>query len=315
MNAVVIVNGKLEIVERPTPAPGPHDVVVNVHAAGINAADILQRKGFYPAPAGSPVDIPGLELAGVVSAVGEDVHQPLLGRRVCAIVGGGAQATQCVVPAEHLIFVPDGVSWEQAGGFAEAFATAHDALVTQGRLTSGERVLISGANGGVGCAAIQIARAMGAHVTAVTRTIEHHEQLRTLGADCTVTTSDVEAIDRVDLVLELVGAANLVHAMKVLAPRARVVVIGVGGGSRVEIDLLAVMALRATLTGSTLRARSREEKAAVVASVNEYLVPRWTDNEVRVPIARAFDLVDADAAYEYFSRSGKFGKVVLQVSQ
>ena len=170
MRCVVIHEGTLVLEERATPNPGPLDVVVAVRGAGINAADLMQRDGHYPAPEGSPADVPGMELAGVVSAVGERVHEPLLGRRVCAIVGGGAQATHCLVPSEHLLFVPDHVSWDQAGGFPEAFTTAHDALVTQAHLAAGERVLISGATGGVGVAAVQIAHALGAHVIAVTRT-------------------------------------------------------------------------------------------------------------------------------------------------
>ena len=295
--------------------PGPHDVVVSVHAAGINAADLLQRQGFYPAPPGWPEDIPGLEFAGVVSVVGDEVHEPLLGRRVCAIAGGGAQATHCVVPVEHLIFLPDDASWSEAGGFAEAFATAHDALATQASLASDERVLISGASGGVGVAAVQIARARGAHVTAVTRTSEHHDELRALGANDTITIDQVGDIDPVDVVLELVGAAHLSRALGVLAPRARIVVIGVGGGSRVEIDLRIIMGRRATLTGSTLRARSRDEKAMVIQRVNESLVPLWTTGDLRVPVARTFDLTDAADAYEYFSHPGKFGKVVLLIEQ
>lgn len=311
MQAVVINEGHLEIIERADPVPGPGDVVVAVRAAGINAADLLQRQGHYPAPDGWPADIPGLEVAGIVCAIGPQVHEALLGRRVCAVVGGGGQASQCAVPAEHLIRVPDHVEWPEAGGFAETFTTAYDALVTQGRLRAGERVLISGASGGVGCAAVQIAHAWGAEVVAVTRTSEHHAALVALGADHTITLDQVSTIRPVDLVLELVGAAHLSAAMGVLAPRARVVVIGVGGGSRVEIDLRVVMGRRITLTGSTLRARSREEKADVVARVNEELVPRWTSGDLHVPIARTFALDDAGAAYEYFAHPGKFGKVVL----
>jgi NADPH:quinone reductase-like Zn-dependent oxidoreductase len=315
MQAVVITKGNLELQERPNPAPGPHDVIVSVRAAGINAADTMQRLGLYPAPAGWPEDIPGMEMAGVVSELGSEVAEPLLGRRVCAIVGGGAQATLCRVPAEHLIFLPDLVSWDEAGGFAETFTTAHDALVTQGQLEAGQRVLISGANGGVGTAAVQIAHALGAHVISVTRTNELHEQLRSLGADETITTDEVASIDRVHLILELVGAANLTEAQRKLAPRGRIVVIGVGGGARVEIDLLAIMTQRSTLTGSTLRSRSREEKALVAARVNESLVPWWTDGALRVPLARSFALHDATNAYEFFGHSGKFGKVVLSVEQ
>lgn len=316
MQAVVIREGHLEIVERDNPEPGPHDVVVAVHAAGVNAADLLQRRGVYPAPAGWPADIPGLEMAGVVSAVGDNLHEALLGRRVCAIVGGGAQATHCAVPAEHLITVPDHTSWNEAGAFAEAFVTAHDALVSQARLREGERVLISGATGGVGTAAVQIARSLGAVVTAVTRNDDYHERLRNLGADYTITLEEVAHIDPVDVVLELVGAAHLTVAQNVLAPSARVVVIGVaGGGSRMEIDLRLIMATRATLTGSTLRSRSRAEKAAVIARVDEMLVPLWVGHELQVPLAQSFELADAASAYEYFARPGKFGKVVLRVEE
>jgi NADPH:quinone reductase-like Zn-dependent oxidoreductase len=311
MRAAIIIGTELDVVERPTPNPGPKDVVVAVRAAGINAADLLQRQGFYPAPAGWPADIPGIEMAGVVSDVGSEVHLPLLGRRVCAIVGGGGHATHCVVPSEHLIYVPDNVSWPEAGGFAETFTTAHDALVTQGRLQADERVLISGANGGVGTAAIQIAHAIGSHVIAVTRTSEHHEQLRSLGADETVTLDEVTSLAPVNVVLELVGAAHLSRAQEVLAPRARIVVIGVGGGNTVSLDLLRVMSLRASLTGSTLRARSREEKTEVIQRVNEWLVPRWADGELQVPLAKTFDLDDINDGYEYFSSPGKLGKVVV----
>jgi NADPH:quinone reductase-like Zn-dependent oxidoreductase len=255
-----------------------------------------------------------MEMAGVVSAVGDRVHEPLLGRRVCAIVGGGAQATHCLVPSEHLLFVPDHVSWDQAGGFPEAFTTAHDALVTQGQLRAGERVLISGATGGVGVAAVQIAHALGAHVIAVTRTSEHHERLRECGADETVTLDQVSDLERVDVVLELVGAANLTNAQRILNPFARVVVIGVsGGGSKAEIDLRYFMGSRSSLTGSTLRSRTRKEKGEVADRVNQTLVPRWRTGEVHVPVARTFTLDEVDDAYAYFAQSGKFGKVVLRV--
>jgi NADPH:quinone reductase-like Zn-dependent oxidoreductase len=315
MQAVVIKEGKLQIVERDAPVPGPDEVVVAVRAAGINAADLLQLQGNYPAPPGWPVDIPGLEMAGIVSAVGRDVHEALLGRRVCAVVGGGAQATHCLVPAEHLTFVPEQVGWSEAGGFAEAFTTAHDGLVTQAGLREGERVLVSGASGGVGTAAVQIANRLGAHITAVTRSDVHHEALRALGADETITLGEVAGVGHVDVVLELVGAAHLALAQKVLAPFARVVIIGVGGGSRMDLDLLNLMATRATLTGSTLRSRSRQEKAEVIARVNEELVPLWASDQLRVPLAQSFELADAAAAYEHFARPGKFGKIVLLVEQ
>ncbi len=316
MRCVVIMNGKLGIVERETPDPGPLDVVVAVRAAGVNNADLMQRDGLYPAPEGSPIDVPGMEMAGVVSAVGERVHEPLLGRRVCAIVGGGAQASHCLVPSEHLLFVPDHVRWDEAGGFPEAFTTAHDALVTQGQLRPGERVLISGAAGGVGVAAVQIAHALGAYVIAVTRTSEHFNALIACGADETVTIDQVSDIGRVDVILELVGATHLALAQYLLKPFARIVVIGVGGsGSKVELDMLAFMTTRSTLTGSTLRSRSREEKSEVADRVNHTLIPRWRTRELTVPIAETFSLEEVSEAYEFFRRPGKFGKVILRVEE
>jgi len=311
----VIREQSLGVEERDTPTPGPFDVVVATHSAGINAADLMQRDGFYPAPPGWPADIPGMELAGVVSEVGDRVVEPLLGRRVCAIVGGGAQASHCVVPSEHLLFLPDHVDFERAGGFPEAFSTAYDALVSQGQLASGQRVLISGATGGVGVAAVQIAHALGAEVIAVTRTTEHHDRLLAIGATSTITLNEVGSCKDVDVVLELLGAAHLSVAQYALSPFARVVIIGVGAGSRLEIDLLNVMRLRATVTGSTLRSRSRKEKAEVARLVGDALVPRWTQGEIGVPLAGVFSLYDAPAAYEFFAQPGKFGKVVLRIGE
>jgi NADPH2:quinone reductase len=316
MRAVEIHEGTLRIADLDLAAPGPNDVVVAVQAAGINGADLLQLQGFYPAPSGWPAKIPGLEMAGIVSGAGDQVHEALLGRRVCGIVGGGAQATYCVIPAEHLISIPEHVSWNEAGGFAEAFITAHDALVTQGHLHDGMRVLISGASGGVGSAAVQIAHVLGAHVTAVTRSTEHHDALKSLGADVTIVLDEVADIEPVDLVLELVGARHLTLAMNVLAPFARVVTIGVSsGGAHLDIDLHMIMSKRATVTGSTLRSRSRDEKAEVIKRVSETLLPRWNSGDVKVPLARSFALEDAPAAYEYFAQPGKFGKVILRVDQ
>ncbi len=312
MIAVVVDDGRLRLVERPTPVPGPDDVVVEVASAGVNAADLLQRSGHYPAPSGSPADVPGLELAGVVTSIGERLDPGLVGRRVCAIVGGGAQASHCVVPAEHLIAVPDDVDLVAAGGFAEAFLTAHDALVSQAALVAKDRVLISGAAGGVGTAAVQIAAQRGAHVVAVTRSSTFHEELRRLGAAETVTLDEVASIEPVDVVLELVGASHLSLAQRVLAPRARVVVIGVGGGSHVDLDLLAVMSRRATLTGSTLRSRTRAEKAAVSERARHDLYDDWSSGALRVVLAAAFPLAAVADAYDYFAQPGKFGKIVLQ---
>ena len=309
--AVTITNGDLVLATRDTISPSAGQAVVAVSAAGLNAADLLQRRGFYPAPAGWPSDIPGLECAGTVVRVGEGVDTSLVGQRVAAIVGGGGQASECVVPAAHLLRLPDSVEWVSAGGFAEAFTTAYDALVRQANLRAGERVAISGAAGGVGVAAVQLASALGAHVVAVTRDDTHHDALRELGANECVTIDTVSQCAPVNVILELVGAAHLSLAQRILAPHARVVVIGVGGGGRVEIDLLAIMATRATLTGSTLRARASEEKADIAAAMQREVVPLLANGTLRIPIAGTFALEDAEAAYESFAQPGKFGKIVL----
>jgi NADPH:quinone reductase-like Zn-dependent oxidoreductase len=246
--------------------------------------------------------------------LGEGVTTSAIGDRVCSVVGGGGQATHCVVPAEHLITLPTHVSWEAAGGFAEAFTTAYDALITQASLQAKERVLISGAAGGVGLAGVQIARASGAYVIAVTRDDAHHAALQLLGADETITLEQVNGLAPVDVVLELIGAAHLSLAQRVLAPRARVVVIGVGSGSRVELDLLAFMTTRATLTGSTLRARSREEKAIVAQRIRTDLLPLWEQEKIEVRVAHVFALEDANDAYEAFAAPGKLGKIILRVA-
>jgi NADPH:quinone reductase-like Zn-dependent oxidoreductase len=312
MHALVIHQESLHLEERPDPVPAEDEVLIASDVAGINAADLLQRRGFYPAPPGWPVDVPGMELSGQVFSVGANVDPDLVGRRVCAIVGGGAQATRCIVPVAHLIDVPENVAMDQAGGFPEAFITAYDALVLQGRLRSTERLLISGASGGVGSAAVQIGHLLGAHVTAVTRTPAHHQRLIDLGADEVISLQEVSTMAPVNLVLELVGAAHLSLAQNRLAPFARIVVIGVaGGGSKAEINLLNFMGTRSTLTGSTLRSRTNQEKAEVIRHVAEALTGPWGHGELRVPIAATFPLANADDAYASFAQLGKFGKVLL----
>ena len=315
MRAVVIDQGELHVIERSDPAPPAGWALVDVAAAGLNAADLLQRRGHYPAPAGWPADVPGMEFSGTVLAVGSASDEAYVGRRVCGIVGGGAQATRLVAPVAHLITLPDEVSLLDAGAFAEAFLTAHDALVTQARLSVGERLLVSGASGGVGNAAVQIARLRGAHVTAVTRHDAHAAALTALGAHEVISLDEVAGIDPVDVVLELVGAAHLGLAQRRLAPVARVVVIGVsGGGASVELNLLNVMSARASITGATLRARSEEEKARVTDAAARELLAPLAAGALKVPLAATFALDEVRAAYDYFAQPGKFGKVALTMA-
>jgi NADPH:quinone reductase len=311
MHAVTIVDSDLEWRRHEDPAPGFGELLVAVEAAGINAADLLQRLGRYPAPPGYPQDIPGMELAGVVVGVGEGTHRYAEGDRVFAIVGGGAQAELCRVPEGSALPVPEGVSWEEAGGFPEAFYTAHDALFTQAGLLAGERVLVSGAAGGVGTAAVQLARAAGAHVVASVRNPDQHRAVADLGAAEVIVPDDVPNAGPYDVSLELVGAPGVAATLPALATGARIVVIGVGAGAALELNLLSLMGARATLRGSMLRARSLAEKAAVAQTVEDRVLPLLAAGTVRVPVADRFPLSAARAGYERFASGGKLGKIVL----
>lgn len=311
MHAVTIVDGDLRWSEHPDPVPGAGEVVVSVTAAGINGADLLQRRGFYPAPPGSPADIPGLEFSGTVRALGAGCTRFAVGDEVMAICGGGGQAEQVVVPESGLLAVPEGIDLVHAGGFPEVFSTAQDALFTQAHLSAGDRVLVSGAAGGVGTAAVQLARAAGAQVVATVRNPDLHGEVRALGADEVLLPDDIAARAPYDVSLELVGAPGVTAVLPHLATGARVVVIGVGGGARAEVDLLALMGARATIGGSTLRARTIDEKASVAHAVQDFAVRLLAERAVRVPVADTFPMSEATAGYERFAAGGKLGKIVL----
>jgi NADPH2:quinone reductase len=311
VHAVVIDDGRLLWLERPDPQVGDHDLLVAVRAAGVNGADLAQRRGQYPAPPGWPADIPGLEMAGEVQSVGQRVTRFALGDRVMALVGGGAQATLATVDEAHALAVPAGLPWAEAGGFMEVFATAFDALFCQAGLTLGERLLVTGAAGGVGSAAVQLAARAGAHVVAVVRDRTRHEAVAVLGAAEVIEPAQVAACGPYDVVLELVGAASLPAALEGLATTGRVVVIGVGSGAVLEVDLRHLMSRRARLFASTLRGRGRAEKAALVAVLGARTLPLLANGRLRVPVSATFSLREAEAAYESFAVAGRLGKVVL----
>jgi putative PIG3 family NAD(P)H quinone oxidoreductase len=310
MRAATIVDGEVLVQDHPEPAPGSGEVLVRVRAAGINGADMLQRAGGYPAPPGSPPDIPGLELAGEVAARGAGAERFSDGDRVMAIVGGGGQAELALVHERQLMPVPDGLGWAEAGGFSEVFTTAHDALFTQAGLGAGERLLVHGAAGGVGTAAIQLAVAAGASVVATVRNPEVRDGVAALGAKVVEPEAFVEHAP-FDVVLELVGAPNLGDNLNALVTGGRIVVIGVGGGFKAELNLLALMGKRARIHGSTLRARPLEEKARTARLVERHVLPLLEAGTVRVPVAETFPLDEVADAYERFAAGGKLGKIVL----
>jgi NADPH2:quinone reductase len=291
MRAAVITGGRIEIGNRPDPAAGEDEVLIRVRAAGVNGADLAQRAGRYPPPPGV-TDVPGLECAGEL----ED------GSRVMALLAGGGQAELAVAHRTHVMPVPDGVGWEQAGGFVEAFATAHDALFSQARLREGERLLVNGAAGGVGVAAVQLGVTTGARVTASAR--HHHDELRGLGAD-----DDAEG--EYDVILELVGGGNLAADLERLAPKGRMVVIGTGAGARAEIDFSLLMRKRGSIHASTLRSRSVADKAEVIRRLAADALPLLAAGRIIVPVEEVFSLERAQDAYERFAGGGKFGKIVI----
>jgi NADPH:quinone reductase-like Zn-dependent oxidoreductase len=311
MQAVTIVDGDLRWTTHPDPVAGDDELVIAVRAAGLNAADLMQRQGFYPAPPGVPPDIPGLEVAGEVVSVGARTSRFGVGDRVMAVVGGGAQAEMVAIDEHSALAVPDDLSWSEAGGFPEAFSTAYDALFTQCGLALGDRVLVTAAAGGVGTAGVQLAVAAGAHVVASVRSPQLRAAVAALGADA-VDPDEALSLGPFDVVLELVGASSLPGALDALATGGRIVVIGVsGGGARADLDLLTLMHRRARISASTLRARSRHDKAVVAAAVEAHVLPQLFSGRVRVPVEATFPMEQAADAYERFSAGGKFGKIVL----
>ena len=312
MRAVTIVDSQIEIREHPDPEPAKDELLVRVRAAGLNKADTMQVLGFYPAPPGSPPDIPGMELAGEVVATGDGVFDFEAGDRVMAIVGGGAQAELAVVHERMAMRVPETVPYPEAGGFPEVFLTAHDALFRQGGVTVGDRVLVHGAAGGVGTAAVQLAVAAGAHVTATVRNERLWDDVARLGAAEVCEPDDFADRGPFDVILELVGAANMAGNLAALNFSGRIVVIGVaGGGANSDLDLLGLMHKRGMITGSTLRSRPLEEKASVTRRAEAHAAPLLANGTVRVLVEQTYPLSDAAAAYEHFNRGGKLGKVVL----
>jgi len=311
VHAVTIADGELRFDGRPDPVPPDTGLVVAVRAAGVNAADLLQQRGLYPVPPGWPADVPGMELAGEVVATGSAVRRFAVGDRVMAVVGGGAQAELAVVDEASAMAVPPGMPWAEAGGFPEVFSTAYDALCTQCGMAVGDRVLVTGAAGGVGTAAVQLAAAAGARAVASVRHPELRPAVAALGAVAAVAPEEAADHGPFDVALELVGAASLPGVVASMALGGRISVIGVGAGARVELDLLTVMGKRLRLSGSTLRARSAVDKAVVAAAVEAHVVPLLAAGTVRVPVAATFPLEHAADAYARFAAGAKLGKVVL----
>jgi NADPH:quinone reductase-like Zn-dependent oxidoreductase len=271
---------------------------------------MMQRRGHYPAPPGAPQDIPGLELAGEVVDRGPGAQRFEVGDRVMSIVAGGGQAQLAVVHERILMPVPERLDWVKAGGTPEVFTTAHDAVFTQAGLRLGEHLLVHGGAGGVGTAAIQLARAAGARITATVRNREVHDQVAQLGAEV-IEPAGFGEHGPFDVILELVGAPNLAENVNALAINGRIVVIGIGAGAKGDLHLGALMGKRGTVRASTLRPRPLEEKALTARAMERSVLPLLQAGNVDVPIACTYPLEEAERAYDHFAGGNKLGKIVL----
>ncbi len=307
-------NEVVRVEDRPDPVPADHEVVVAARYAGVNWADVAQRAGHYPAPPGSPADIPGLEVAGLVQAAGPGVRTWRAGDRVFGIVGGGGLADRVRAHERHLVAVPDDMADDTAAAVPEAYITAHDAIFTRCGLELGEVLLVNGANGAVGSAAVQLGLAAGARVVASIRSPGTGKALAAAGA--IVASPDevagqLAALGGASVVVELIGAQNLEADFGVLAVKGRIVVVGTPAGADGAISLRALMGKRASLYGTMLRARPVEEKAAAVQAFARSVLPLLAAGRALPRVDRVFPAAQAAAAFDYLVRPGKSGKVLL----
>jgi NADPH2:quinone reductase len=328
MKAIVITKtggaSVLEVREVPTPEPQADQVRVRVRACGLNRADLMQVRGYYPAPKGSPPDIPGLEYAGEVDALGPGVTENWsVGDRVFGIVGGGAQAEYVVTHERTAVRIPDNLDWEEAAAVPEVFITAHDALETQGGLLPGESVLVHAAGSGVGTAAVQIAHTMGCTVFGTSRTAAKLKEAAALGLDVGIDSNSEQSFAEVildhtrgagvDVVLDLVGAPVLAGNLQALATKGRLVVVGLLGGGTGSITLSSLMQKRLKVVGTTLRARPLEEKIAATQRFAQTVVPWLERGLVRPIVDRVFAFSDVRTAQQRLESNLGFGKIVLRV--
>jgi NADPH:quinone reductase len=313
VRALVVNDGELRVEERDTPAPEADQVLVEVAAAGLNRADTIQARGLYPAPPGWPPDIPGLEFAGTVAGTGRGVKALREGDRVFGIVGGGAHATHLITKEELCSLVPSELEMVNAGGIPEAFITAHDALVTQGDLRPGQRVLVHGVGSGVGTAAVQVARLLGATTVGTSRTEAKLLRAAELGLDQGVLASGSMADDigDVDLVIDLIGGDYLATDVEVCRVRGRIVIVGLLAGARTTVDLAAVWSKRLTIRGTSLRARPDYEKALAARAFEREVLPSLQRGDAQVVLDKVFMLDDAPAAYEYMLSNAGYGKTII----
>jgi putative PIG3 family NAD(P)H quinone oxidoreductase len=304
---------------RPAPRPARGEVLVRVGAAGVNRPDIMQRLGHYPPPAGAS-DIPGLEVAGTVTALGADTPRWRVGDRVCGLVAGGGYAEYCVVPGEHCLPIPRGLSIVEAAAIPETFFTVWTNVFERGRLTDGEWLLVHGGTSGIGTTAIQLGRAFGARVIATAGTEPKCDACLRLGAERAINYRDRDFVAEVkgstggrgvDVILDIVGGDYVARNLDALALDGRLVQIGLIGGSAARLSLVPVLRQRLTITGSTLRPRSVQEKGAIARALEARVWPLLEAGTVKPVIHARFPLERAAEAHRALERGDHIGKIVL----
>ncbi len=307
-----------DVVELPGLKPGIGEVLIAVAAAGINRPDVFQRKGNYPAPAGVPADIPGLEISGIVQEVGEGVEDLQVGDAVIALLAGGGYATEAVVPADHCILKPEMLSFEEAAAIPETTYTVWHNLFERGHLAKNERVLIHGGTGGIGTTAIQLAKAFGAEVITTVGSAEKKEIAISLGADLVLNYQEEDFASvlkesGVDVVLDSIGGDYFAKHLDILRPDGRLVHINAVQGAKVELNLLKMMQKRITITGSTLRARDKSFKTQLTRAVVTHVLPLIERGEFKPLIHRGYPLSAVSEAHAYFETADQYGKIVLNM--
>ena len=307
----------LQVVDRPVPEPAPGEVLIRITAAGVNRADLLQRQGFYDPPAGA-TDILGLECSGDIVSVGEGVTDLQPGEHVCALLTGGGYAEYVTVPAGQVAIAPSGVSLTEAAGLMEVAATVWSNVFMMGKLQHGETLLVHGGGSGIGTMAIQIAKAFGARVVVTVGSEEKAAFCRSLGADVVINYKEQdfatvmnEADLRADVILDIIGGKYLAANVSVLATAGRLVVIGMQGGGKAELNLGALLMKRAAVMATSLRARPSAEKAAIVSAMVAQVWPLVADGTVRPIIHATYPLDDVRAAHQDLEDSTNIGKVLL----
>lgn len=325
MRAIVITKrGKpdvLKMMERPVPVPGPSEIRVRVRASALNRADLLQRRGSYPVPADAPADIPGLEYAGEVDALGSGAGLWAKGSRVMGIVGGGGHAEYVVVHEREAMRIPQNLTWQEAAAIPEVFLTAYDALFTRLDLQMGERLLIHAVGSGVGTAALQLADAAGARTIGTSRSPEKLERAAELGLVKGIDSSGKEWPTAVQMatggegvhaILDLVGGSYVPANLALLTTLGRMVVVGTVAGGKADLDLGMLLRKRAQITGTVLRARPLEEKIALAREFSDATLPLFSSGRIRPIIDRIYNFTEIQKAHEEMEANENFGKIVVE---